>query len=137
MPTEFDRVRSLFAALEKAPLQRFPVAGKGVNAPAVHGVYAIIGPRGSRVVHVGRTVTGKDGLKKRLTDHLRGQSSFVTLHLDRDAARLRGAFWFKYVEAPNPRIRALLEAYAIGQYCPSHIGISRSLLEAKELERKA
>ncbi len=136
MPTEHEKVRHLFEALDKAPLQRFPKAGERINAPTTHGVYAIVAPRGIRVLHVGRTVTGKKGLKQRLANHLQGKSSFVTLHLDRDPARLRGRFWFRYIEAPNPRIRALLEAYAIGQYCPSHIGIARSLMEAKQLERK-
>ena len=136
MPTEFERVNQLFDALDKAPLRRFPVLGRGVDAPTTHGVYAIVAPRGRRVVHVGRTVTGKAGLKQRLTNHLQGKSSFVTLHLDRDASCMRGKYWFKYIEVPNPRVRALLEAYATGRYCPSHIGIARSLLEAKELERK-
>ena len=96
--------------------------------------YAIYGRRGVRVLHVGRTVTGTKGLRQRLSNHLHGRSSFVTLHFDRDATRIR-SLRFKYVEIANPRIRALVEAYAIGQYCPSHIGYARSVLEAKRLER--
>ena len=134
MASEFERVQQFFAALEGAPLQEFPASGARLNVPETHGVYAIYGRRGVRVLHVGRTVTGTKGLRQRLSNHLYGRSSFVTLHFDRDATRVRG-LRFKYVEVKNPRIRALVEAYAIGQYCPSHIGYARSLLEAKQLEK--
>ena len=135
MATEFERVQQFFGVLDGATLHDFPAAGERLNVPETHGVYAIFGSRGLRVLHVGRTVTGAKGLTQRLSNHLHGRSSFVTLHFDRDAARVR-SLRFKYVEVANPRIRALLEAYAIGQYCPSHIGSARSLLDAKQLERE-
>ena len=135
MATEFERVQKFFGILDGATLRDFPAAGERLNVPETHGVYAIFGRRGLRVLHVGRTVTGAKGLRQRLSNHLHGRSSFVTLHFDREAARVR-SLRFKYVEVANPRIRALLEAYAIGQHCPSHIGYARSLLEAKQLERE-
>lgn len=138
MPTELQRVKARFKELHSAALTRFPEPGGSITAPSDHGVYAIVAPRGSRVLHVGRTVTGRRGLKHRLSNHLQGKSSFVTLYLREQKRPLDiRRCWFKYVVEPNARIRALLEAYATGQYCPAHIGIARSVLDRKELSRDA
>lgn len=136
MPTEFEQVKRYFDELEVAPLRRFPTPGESIDAPSTHGVYAIVAPKGSRVFHVGRTVTGQNGLKYRLSNHLRGRSSFTTLYLKPHGYNIRSC-WFKYVEVPNARIRALLEAYATGQYCPAHIGVAQSVLDAQESHRNA
>jgi len=136
MPTEHEQVKALFERLDQAPLHAFPSPRESIEAPATHGVYAVVAPDRIRVLHVGRTVTGQRGLKHRLTNHLRGRSSFARLHLDGDPTTVRDC-WFKYVEVADARIRALLEAYAIGQYCPAHIGIAQSVLDAQEARRNA
>jgi hypothetical protein len=79
-----------------------------------------------RVVHVGRTLRGHNGLKQRLVNHLRGQSSFVQAHLKGKASRLRDEYTFQYLEVPDDRKRALLECLAIASYCPEHLGLGAS-----------
>ena len=80
-------------------------------------------------MHVGRTVTGKRGLKQRLFNHLHGRSSFVIQSFAGSGAKLRGKFSFRYVLVPNNRLRALLEAYAIGRLCPRHLGVGEPVME--------
>ncbi len=87
------------------------------------GVYIIYSNR-NKVLHVGRTVRARNGLKQRLTDHKRGQSSFVKKGLKGDRDRLRNCH-FKYIVEDNNRIRALLECYTIGGLYPEHIGLGK------------
>ena len=42
--------------------------------------------------------------------------------LERDGTTLRKGYTFSYMIVPDPRMRALLEAYAIGRLCPAHLG---------------
>jgi hypothetical protein len=109
MPSEFERVERLFKQLCRATPQAFPAARESLDVPERHGVYVILGTRGAPVMHVGRTVTGKRGLKQRLFNHLHGRSSFVIDQFGGKGAELRGRFSFKYVVVPIPRTRALLE----------------------------
>ncbi len=86
-------------------------------------MYIIRGPKG-RVLHVGRTVSGKRGLFQRLRNHLQSRSSFMLLYGRPRKLQLRGHCYFQYVLVPHPRQRALLEALAIGTLLPAHIGDS-------------
>ncbi len=100
---------------------RFPAAGERLDVPDLHGVYIIYSPKG-RLVHVGRTVRGKRGLYQRLNNHLHGKSSFVIKALDGKGSNLRRGYKYRYISIENSRLRALLEAFAIGQLCPDHLG---------------
>jgi hypothetical protein len=71
---------------------------------------------------VGSTPRAKGGIRQRLNDHLAGNSSFTIKHLKEDPLKLRGEYEFQCVVVSDSRLRALSEAYAIGQLCPAHIG---------------
>jgi len=121
MGTEHRAVKSHFAKLLGKNEAVFPMPRKTLEASVKHGVYIILGLNGS-VLHVGRTVRAKGGISQRLKNHLYGKSSFTKKHLRGNGAKLRGRCKYKYLEVPNPRLRALLEAYAIGKLCPKHLG---------------
>ena len=92
-----------------------------MNAPTDRGVYLILNPRGT-VLHVGSTPRAANGIKQRLYGHLQDKSSFVNVYMKHDGDRLRSGYKFKCVVVNDPRQRALLEAFAIGQLLPKHIG---------------
>lgn len=121
MLRELQNIKKLFALLIRGQRSKFPAARERLAATSNHGVYLIMSPRG-KVLHVGRTVRGRNGLRQRLNDHLQGQSSFTARYFDRKGAKLRRSHSFSYVEVPDSRARALLEAYAVGHLCPAHIG---------------
>lgn len=123
MQTETAKVRHLVAKLRKAPRHYFPKRGRTLACPPQHGVYLIVDPRG-RVAHVGRTTRTRAGLLDRLRAHLNGQSSFVVLYLNGRRELLRRGYAYCWVEVNDPRLRALVEAYATGCLCPAHIGTS-------------
>jgi hypothetical protein len=76
------------------------------------------------VLHVGRTLRGRDGIHQRLKNHLHGSSSFTNEYLKGNGAILReDACTYQYLELEDPRKRALLEALAVGTLCPKHIGL--------------
>src|ERR1043166_211201 len=118
---EQKTVRKLFAKLKSAPRHSFPKARQQLQAPSERGVYLIYSPRG-RVHHVGCTPRAKGGIAQRLRNHLAAQSSFVQSHLEGDGDALRRGYKFACVVVDRPRYRMLLEAFAIGYYCPTHIG---------------
>lgn len=118
---EPEAVRQLFDQLVAARRDAFPLDGARLNAPNERGVYLIFDPLGN-VAHVGRTPSGRKGLYQRLSDHLRGASSFVNIFLGGDASVLRSGYRFSYVAVDDWRLRALLEAYTIGTLCPVHLG---------------
>lgn len=122
MASELRKVESLFAELVGGELCVFPEHRQPLNAPDTLGVYIIYSPRG-RVLHVGRTPRAKGGLAQRLRNHMYGSSSFKYYYLDGDGSKLRGKYKFRYVEVSDGRIRALLEAYAVGHLCPAHLGL--------------
>ena len=122
MMRERKRVRSLFEELSRASRKKFPAPREKLNAPNRQGAYVIYNPSG-RVVHVGRTPSGADGLRQRLKNHLHNASSFTTKYLDGRGSKLRKNYSFRYLVVKNRRYRALLEAYAIGCLCPLHLGI--------------
>jgi excinuclease UvrABC nuclease subunit len=121
MKGEPKAVKTKLSRLAKSSIRRFPIAGKKLAAPDRQGVYVIYDPKG-RVAHVGRTVRGKRGLYQRLNNHLHGRSSFVIKALNGKGAKLRNGFKFRFIAIEESRLRALLEAFAIGQLCPDHLG---------------
>ena len=119
---EKEKVAELFAALCRQPKLRFPKEREQLIAPTEAGVYVI--RQDNLVLHVGRTLRGKDGLHQRLKNHLRGSSSFTDKYLKGKGALLRdGRHTHQSLVVENTRLRALLEAYAIGTLCPKHIGL--------------
>jgi len=100
---------------------RFPQKRQPLDAPKSHGVYII--RSNDTILHVGRTLRGREGLRQRLTDHLRGNSSFVRDDLNGQGATLRETgYTYQFLERESDRERALLEALATGTLCPKHIG---------------
>jgi hypothetical protein len=121
MDGEREKLQALFDKLMCAPKHKFPLARERLYAPTDRGVYVIYDPKGEPA-HVGSTPRAKGGIRQRLNDHLAGNSSFTITHLNKDPSKLRGEYEFQCVVVPDSRLRALLEAYAIGQLCPAHIG---------------
>lgn len=116
-----ERVKELFAALMAAPLLSFPNKGEKLVCERTRGVYVIYGPDGS-VLHVGDTPRAKGGIEQRIKNHLAGKSSFVRKMYGGDGSRLRSGNSFRCIGVADGRLRALLQAYAIGHLCPEHIG---------------
>lgn len=121
MNREQKSVQTKLKQLLRCRRTRFPSFGGKLEAPDRHGVYIIYSPA-RKVVHVGNTLRGKRGLYQRLTNHLHGASSFTIKYLNRKPAKLRNNFTYQFIEIDQPRLRALLQAYAIGVLCPAHIG---------------
>jgi hypothetical protein len=119
--SERARIGGLLKQLRRQPRHRFPAARSGSAAPNTHGVY-VIRDAHRRVVHVGRTVRGKNGLRQRLGNHLQAGSSFVIKYLRGNGKRLRNGYTFQYLEVPDARERVLLEYAATVWYCPLHLG---------------
>jgi len=117
---EREQVANLYADLIASPLVKFPP--RGLVAPMQQGVYVIYGPSG-KVLHVGSTPSGFQGIWQRLRNHLHKASSFTLVHLKGDGARLRKGCGFRCLVVTNHRLRALLEHYTIGHQCPAHLGI--------------
>lgn len=61
---ESDRILQLYNELIKSPLHVFPTKGK-VVVSSKHGVYIVYGEN-KKVLHVGMTPYGKNGLNQRL-----------------------------------------------------------------------
>ena len=121
MTSERQKVKELFTALCKQPMTQFPQAHKKLQATSEPGVYVI--RKGDIVLHVGRTLRGKEGLRKRLKNHLHGASSFTNEYLKGNGAVLRKGHTHQSLVVEDARLRALLEAYATGTLCPKHIGL--------------
>lgn len=122
MSRELSHIKKLFKQLIRARLQTFPLARARLDVTSKHGVYIIFGPR-KQVLHVGRTVRGRKGLAQRLSNHLHGGSSFTNVYLRGRGSKLRGTHSFSYIEVSDARTRALLEAFAVGNLCPMHLGV--------------
>ena len=63
MSRELDIIKKLYARLLNVRPTPFPLAGERLDVTPKHGVYIIFSPR-SRVLHVGRTLLGKKGLRQ-------------------------------------------------------------------------
>jgi hypothetical protein len=123
--SELNQIMALLRKLKKRPIKTFPVLHQKIDAPQKPGVYIIYSPRG-RVEHVGesRSIAG------RLRGHMGNSSSYVNKSLRRRGAQLRGAYRYRYLTVVSPRRRMLLQAMAIGQLCPRHLG-DRRLQQSK------
>lgn len=121
MTTKRHKVEELFAELCKQPMHQFPQKREQLIAPSEPGVYVI--RKGDITLHVGRTLRGKGGLHQRLKNHLHGSSSFTNKYLKGNGAVLQNGYTYQYFVVKDTRLRALLEAYAIGTLCPEHVGL--------------
>lgn len=124
MNNEFEEVKRLFALLIASPPEKFPLSGGELNAAKARGVYVIYDPEG-KILHVGRTTSGKGGIAQRLNDHMAGTSSFAKKKLEGRGRALRDGCYFRQLAVDDDRERALLESYAIGCLCPEHLGLAR------------
>ena len=127
--TERTLIQSLFLELTRAPRHSFPVDGYELEAGDGQGVYVIYGPE-KEVLHVGCTYRGKRGLRQRLRNHLQAASSFVDKHFENDGSRLRQGCTYQFLVVDEIRTRILLEAYAVGNLCPVHVGSHQLLSTA-------
>ncbi len=131
---EAATVRALVALLRRARRYPFPKTGRALACPPRHGVYLILDPT-RRVAHVGRTTRTRAGLRDRLRAHLAGRSSFVLKYLKDRPALLRRGYSYCWVEVPDPRLRALVEALATGALCPRHVGTGAATHRSKTRRR--
>jgi predicted GIY-YIG superfamily endonuclease len=119
---ESQKIEELFEKLCAQPKRLFPQIRHKLDAPSSHGVYII--RKGETVLHIGRTLRGKNGLQQRLKNHLSGASSFTDEYLKGKGVTLRdGRHTYQFLELEDSRKRALLEAYAVGTLCPEHLGL--------------
>ena len=123
MNKEAQKIRAAYKKILSAPAINFPSSGP-LDVTTDHGVYIILSPR-NVVVHVGRTLRGREGLNQRLRNHLSGSSSFSRKYLIGKGAKLRSGYKYKFLAVKDARKRALLEAYAIGNLCPKHLGLGQ------------
>ena len=121
MKPRLPEIQALFKKLSASRAVSFPAERQMLDAPNGHGVYLIYSPKG-KILHVGRTLRGRNGLRQRLYNHLANSSSFSKKYLKGKGARLRNGYSFKYLVVASPKKRAYLEAYATGVLCPLHIG---------------
>jgi hypothetical protein len=117
--TKPEGVAKLYTDLIASPLVKFPP--KSLVVPLLQGVYIIYGPDG-RVLHVGSTPSGFQGIWQRLRDHLHKASTFTMVQLKGNGAELRKGYGFRCLVVKQHRQRALLEYHAIGHLCPAHLG---------------
>jgi len=125
MTQEPKKNHQLLQELINSESHLFPPKGQPIEAPTEHGLYIIYNTQ-DEVVHVGRSVRGKNGLHQRLKNHLQGSSSFTVNYLDGDGSKLRNGYKFKYLVIPDPRKRALVEALATGTLCPLYLGLGKT-----------
>ena len=124
MMAENLRVQEWFRRLCAAGPVPFPQHHEQFTTPATSGVYVIY--RRETVLHVGRTLRARGGLRQRLKDHLYGRSSFTKKHLKGKGATLRKkGYKYRCLAVKNARLRALVEAYAVGVLCPRHLGLGK------------
>jgi hypothetical protein len=117
---EIDIIQGLFGMLLESPLHHFPANGK-LDITTQKGVYIIYNPHGESS-HVGNTPRGRQGLRQRLNNHLDFASSYTRNFLLPQGFSVRQGYSFRFLEVESARHRVLLEAYAIGNLCPEHIG---------------
>ena len=122
MNKESQEVKMLFNKLCKQLKRSFPQSHQRLDVSLKQGVYII--RKKETVLHVGRTLRGRNGIYQRLKNHLHGSSSFTNEYLKGKGTTLRGdGYTYQYLVLEDPRKRALLEAYAVGTLCPEHIGL--------------
>jgi len=72
MNCERKKIEELYEELIRQQKLDFPKAREYIEAPNQHGIYIIY--RRNKVMHIGRTLRGKNGLRQRLKNHLHGNS---------------------------------------------------------------
>ena len=87
MNRESQEVKMLFDKLCTQTKRSFPQYRQPLDAPSKLGVYII--RKEETVLHVGRTLRGRDGIYQRLNNHLYGSSSFTNKYLKGKGATLR------------------------------------------------
>jgi len=118
---ESQQIKELFNQLLRAKTIMIPKKGI-VEVSKKQGVYVIYDSEG-KILHVGRTISAKNGLNQRLLNHVHNQTSFSKLYMKPSKISLREGCKFKFLEVEDSRARALLEALSIGLLCPKHIGL--------------
>lgn len=113
-------IKELFDKLIDILQVNFPNHGH-VSETDEQGVYIIYSPE-DKVLHVGKTDRGKNGLNQRLQNHIDNKSSFSREYLNSNGKMLRNGYKFRYIMEEDDRKRALLEALTTGLLCPAHIG---------------
>lgn len=93
---EENKIRKLFDRLCEQNKFQFPKLRTKLDAPTTQGVYVIRCSAG-KVMHVGRSVRGREGLAQRLGNHLRGQSSFAKSYLKGNGRLLREGYTYQYL----------------------------------------
>lgn len=122
-PKETTEVVTLFEKLTATPPIVFPPLRTKLEVTNERGVY-IIRNKAGLVVHVGRNTRAKGGIEQRLKDHLSGRSSFVREFFNGKGSKLRKNYTYQYLSICDRRKRALVEAYAVGNLCPEHLGVN-------------
>lgn len=123
---EPEEIIRLFKMLISGEMTSIPAVGR-INIPDRHGVY-IIYDANMRVAHVGRSITGKKGLKQRIGNHISGRSSFIRIYHEGDRSVMRSGYTLRYLIVEDTRKRALLEALTAGKLCPLHLGAKGTTL---------
>ncbi|MCA0960208.1 hypothetical protein LCL86_14210 [Muricauda ruestringensis] len=118
--TEPQKIMKLYNDLVQSTIHEFPSFGK-INVSTRQGVY-IVYDNSFNPLHVGKTNGARNGLNQRLLNHVRNQSSFSKLYMQKNKVALRAWGKFQYIELEDDRERALLEALTAGLLCPKHIG---------------
>jgi hypothetical protein len=123
MSSDLRKVQASFDKLCGSDRLPFPDSREPLTAPIDRGVYVIYGPR-DKVLHVGATPRGQGGIRQRLSNHLHGQSSFTNKSeylkqhggptLKNRYTYVRDHCTYRCLPIADDRLRALLEAYAIG-----------------------
>ena len=126
MTQEPKTIHQLLQKLINSKSHLFPPKYQPLKAPTEHGIYIIYNAK-DQVVHVGRSVRGKNGLHQRLKNHLQAASSFTNKYLEGDGSKLRNGYKFKYLIIHDDRKRALVEALATGTLCPLHLGLGKTI----------
>ena len=108
---ERQSIAKRFEDLMNRPFQAFPASRGNLQAPSQPGVYVIYSSRKALVLYVGRNLGAQGSLHRRLTEHL--TRARFTKNIRKCS--------FRCLVVKNQRQRTLLEAYAIGHLCPSHL----------------
>ncbi len=122
---ESKKVKKLVKKLEDSEVIFFPEEGK-IELPEVDGVYSIINKK-EEVIHVGKTEGGLGGLFARINGHLYGKTSFRKAYLAPNEINLRNKYGVKWVEVKTERLRYLVEARAIGKFCPAYLPLYQTV----------
>jgi hypothetical protein len=116
---EREQVAKLYSQLIASPLVKFPA--KGLDAPMQEGVYVIYGPNG-RVLHVGSTPSGFQGIWQRLRNHLHKASSFTLVHLKGNGAQLRNGYGFRCMDGDKSPAPSAFGALRHRPFVPRTLG---------------